>query len=76
VVRKETTGSTSESQGLSSSSTTDPAWSRGLGFEVSPLKTRSARRKAGATLKPLSTTTTTSDLGALRGLKSLARAKI
>jgi hypothetical protein len=76
TVRKENKGSTSASQGIPSSSNADPTWSRGLGFEVSPLKTHSAHRKAGDTSKPQSTPSTTSDIGALRGLKSLARAKI
>jgi len=75
-VRKDTTGSTSDSQGMMSTSSTDRMWSRGLGFEVSPLKTRSARRKAGTANNPLPTTTTTFDLEVLRGLKALARAKI
>jgi hypothetical protein len=56
---------------------TSYAWSRGLGFETSPIKTRSARKKASLCIdkKDLSNTIVT-DLGALRGLKSLARAKI
>jgi hypothetical protein len=52
------------------------AWSRGLGFETSPIKTRSVRRKA--TLSHVlsdAATTTRSDTGALRGLKALAREK-
>jgi hypothetical protein len=52
------------------------AWSRGLGLELSPIKTRSARKRAGPTLPTASTSIpSTCDLGALRGLKSLARAK-
>jgi hypothetical protein len=52
------------------------AWSRGLGYEFSPIKTRSARKKAGINstffAQHLSTNT---DLGVLRGMKALARAK-
>jgi hypothetical protein len=76
VVSKENKVSSLDCQGLPSTSNVDPAWSRGLGFEASPLKIRSARRKAGATTKPQSTPSTSSDIGVLRGLKSLARAKI
>jgi hypothetical protein len=50
------------------------AWSKGLGFETSPIKMRSARKKAilsVITHVPLSPTAT--DSGALRGMKSLAR---
>jgi hypothetical protein len=48
------------------------AWSRGLGIEHSPIKTRSARKKS-ATLSSLdSTTPSTSDGGALRAVKALA----
>jgi len=79
VVRKDTIGTTTDSQGFISTSSADPTWSRGLGFEVSPLKTRSAHRahrKAGHSTNPMPMACTSSDLGALRGLKSLARAKI
>jgi hypothetical protein len=76
VVRKATTGTTTDSQWLTSTSSGDPAWSRGLGFEVSPLKMHSARRKAGHSSNPMPMASTSSDLGVLRGLKSLARDKI
>lgn len=51
-------------------------WSRGLGYEHSLIKTRSARRKEG----PLAAFSVDfipphSDIGVLRGMKSLARAK-
>jgi hypothetical protein len=67
----------SEAPKLSGSSiVADPAWSRGLGFEVSPIKTRSARRKAGAcSYTPDNLPVTSSDQRALRGMKSLARDK-
>jgi hypothetical protein len=49
------------------------AWSRGLGYETLPIKTRSACKKATLTTVTLDhTTTTVSDTGVLRGLKSLA----
>jgi hypothetical protein len=55
----------------------DPTWSKGIGLELSPLKTRSARKK---TLTGLSSTTPDSTTsvpthGALRDLKALARGK-
>jgi hypothetical protein len=40
-------GDSKGSQGKGSLNESDPAWSRGLGYEMSPVKTRSARRKAG-----------------------------
>jgi hypothetical protein len=50
------------------------AWSRGLSSEVSPIKTRSARKKqeldSSSSDIPSSSTL---NLGALRGMKSLAR---
>jgi len=52
------------------------AWSRGLGYEISPIKTRSACKKLGH--QPTSSDrsfSTNLDLGALRGMKSLAREK-
>jgi len=52
------------------------AWSRGLGSEVSPIKIRSARKKQELSLTTIEKpSTTTMDLGALRGMKSLARDK-
>ena len=51
-------------------------WSRGHGFEHSPIKTHSARHKEGNTpLHTVDSSHTTIDIGALRGMKSLARAK-
>ena len=53
------------------------AWSGGLGFETLPIKTRSARKKASLpSITPDVNTTSFSDNGALRGLKSLGREKI
>jgi hypothetical protein len=53
------------------------AWSRGLGMEVSPIKTRSAHKKLGSTpALGVQQSVSTHDMGALRGVKSLARAKI
>jgi hypothetical protein len=51
----------------------DPHWSRGIGLELSPLKTRSARKKSQTGLKASGNTTTVTNQGALRGLKALAR---
>jgi hypothetical protein len=49
--------------------------SRGLGIEHSPIKTRSTRKKY-ATLSSLdSVTPTTSEGGAIRAVKALAREK-
>jgi hypothetical protein len=52
------------------------AWSRGLGMELSPLKTRSSRKKLAQTSTLLlSLCHPITELGPLRALKSLARAK-
>jgi hypothetical protein len=52
------------------------AWSRGLGMEISPIKTQSARKKVGQTSSATEQhSNSTSDMGALRGMKALARAK-
>lgn len=58
-------------------SSTSYSWSRGLGFETSPIKTRSERKKANLSRDSFEVVTlsTGSDTGAFRGLKSLARAK-
>jgi hypothetical protein len=54
----------------------DFTWSRGHGFEHSPIKTRSARRKEGSTSTlPVATSSSLTNIGALRGMKALARAK-
>jgi hypothetical protein len=64
--------------GVSSSSgetaVKDLAWSRGLRLEVSPIKTRSARKKLGTNLSfSAQHLETHLEQGALRGMKSLAR---
>jgi hypothetical protein len=52
------------------------AWSRGLGLEVSPIKTRSAHKILGlASITGVQTLVSTLDMGVLRGMKSLAREK-
>jgi hypothetical protein len=52
------------------------AWLWGLGLEVSPIKTRSARKKLGKTPSVVDQLlVSTHDMGALRGMKSLARDK-
>jgi hypothetical protein len=56
---------------------TSYAWSRGLGFETSPIKTRSVRKKAiQSSGKKDQSISIVSDSGVLRGLKALAWAKI
>jgi hypothetical protein len=52
------------------------AWSRGLGIEHSPIKTQSSRKKlASLTNQPCDTDPSSTDCGALREMKSLAREK-
>jgi hypothetical protein len=51
------------------------AWSRGIGVELSPLKTRSPRKKSGQSSVPVTNPATTYDSGLLRGMKALAKAK-
>jgi hypothetical protein len=76
VDRSSALGTSKDSQGKGPHIVSDPAWSRGLGFEVSPIKTRSARRKAGSTnTTSNSLPNTSTDLGALRGMKALERDK-
>jgi hypothetical protein len=50
------------------------AWSRGLGLEYSPVKTRSARKKSFVESQ-VTIPGTSTDCGALRALKALAQAK-
>jgi hypothetical protein len=51
-------------------------WSRGLGIEVSPIKTRSSRKKGiGGISNSEVKESSTVDSGALRALKALARSK-
>jgi hypothetical protein len=66
--------------GEASNSETEPvkayAWSRGLGIEYSPIKTRSTRKKLQATVNsPSIVDPSSSESGALRAVKDLARAK-
>jgi hypothetical protein len=53
------------------------AWSRGLGVELSPLQTRSSRKKkeVKVSLQSASTDTTKSEKAPLRALKAIARSK-
>jgi hypothetical protein len=52
------------------------AWSRGLGIEHSPIKTRSSRKKlAGVTNQTCDIDPSATDCGALRAMKALAREK-
>jgi hypothetical protein len=76
INRAETSGASGASTCVGEDSGKDLAWSRGLGFEVSPIKTRSARKKAGTNLTfSAHQLSTNIEQGALRGMKSLARAK-
>jgi hypothetical protein len=52
------------------------AWSRGLGIELSPIKTRSARKSPVLNLKVDSAPILPTDGKALRALKALARTKV
>jgi hypothetical protein len=51
------------------------AWSRGLGIELSPVKTQSARKKASVEKSQDPVSLTSTEGGALRALKALARSK-
>jgi hypothetical protein len=59
------------------------AWSRGIGVEISPIKTRSCRKKLSQPVKRLQrllpiiseTNPSTNDIGPLRAMKALARSK-
>jgi hypothetical protein len=52
------------------------AWSRGLGIEHSPIKTRSSQKKlAGVTNQTCDIDSSATDCGALRAMKALARDK-
>jgi hypothetical protein len=51
-------------------------WSRGLGAEISPIKTRSARKNLiQSTVKISESTPSSSDTGPLRAVKALVREK-
>jgi hypothetical protein len=52
------------------------AWSRGLALEISPIKTRSNRKKLSQSIEQTSEISSSStDIGPLRAMKALARAK-
>jgi hypothetical protein len=51
------------------------AWSRGIGIDYSPIKTRSARKKANVEVPSTTDSTLSTDSGALRAVKAPARAK-
>jgi hypothetical protein len=51
------------------------AWSRGLGIEHSSIKTKSARKKMTLDSSIVSVPQTSTEGGALRALKALARSK-
>jgi hypothetical protein len=52
------------------------SWSRGIGSELSPVKTRSSRKKkVGLSIQNSDNVPTSPDTRALREMKALARAK-
>jgi hypothetical protein len=52
------------------------AWSRGIGSELSPVKTQSSRKKqVGLSIQNSDSVPTSPDTGALRAMKALAREK-
>jgi hypothetical protein len=54
----------------------DFAWSRGIGLELSPIKTRSCRKKLSqAVVKTTKIDSYSNDNGPLRAMKALAREK-
>jgi hypothetical protein len=53
----------------------DPTWSKGIGLELSPLKTRSACKNTTVGSSTSVTTTSVPTQGVLRAVKSLARGK-
>ena len=53
----------------------DYTWTKGHGFEHLPIKTRSAHRKEGSSSSVSAVTSQSlTNIGALRGMKALARA--
>jgi hypothetical protein len=63
-------------EGTSTSLDKDNTWSRGHGFEHSLIKTRSSHLKEGfPPIHPVDPPHTYTYIGALRGMKALARAK-
>jgi hypothetical protein len=76
VARTSTMGQHSDPSGDGSATGKESVWSGGLGFELSPIKTRSAHKRAGKIdLLSAKQITTNLEHGALRGMKSLAREK-
>jgi hypothetical protein len=61
------------SSNIPTTSKPNPHWSRGIGLEISPLKTRSARKKKMSGLEALENYATITNQGALRDFKALAR---
>jgi hypothetical protein len=76
ITREDTSDDSDQRVGIRESSGKGFSWSRGLGCEISPIKTRSARKRAETILfSPESGYSSIPDIGVLRGMKSLARAK-
>jgi hypothetical protein len=75
VTSSSSKGGSSVTSGVGTDPGKDPTWSRGLGLELSPIKTRSARKKAGSVGSSSAIQSVVLDQGALRGMKSLAQAK-
>jgi hypothetical protein len=68
-------GNTPSTSGVKEHTATAPSWSRGLGSEISPLKTRSARKKESTEASSSASQPTEHTNRALRGVKAQARAK-
>jgi hypothetical protein len=75
--RPEPDGGSGSSGTLVGATGKEYTWSKGLGMETSPIKTRSARKKKEASrlISEGSHLSVINEFGALRGLKALARAK-
>jgi hypothetical protein len=63
------------SSGPKTSIEMEPTWSRGVGLELSPLKTHSARKKTMTGSTSAVSSIPVQSQGALRGIKALARGK-
>jgi len=77
IIRAKDTRALGDSSSIGEGSGKNLAWSQGLGIEVSPIKTRSACKKTGKNISFFAQQLTTNlEQGALRGMKSLPRAKL
>jgi hypothetical protein len=74
--KEEPSGVLGESTCEGGNSGKDYAWSWGLGYEFSPIKTRSAHKKAGTNISFYAQHLSSNiEQTVLRGMKALARAK-